>query len=128
MRRSVEDLSLRSQFHEIAGIHHGNAVGDLGNHREVVRDKQHSQAKLGSQLAEELENLRLHRDIELSLIHISISAGLMAPVNPASSRHKMRTSLGRIASKKKGECVVTRSWERSEEARHSSASSGRRRG
>jgi len=64
VRRSMENFALRSQFHEIAGIHHRDAVGDLGNDREVMRNKEHGQAKLGSQFGEELENLRLHGDIE----------------------------------------------------------------
>jgi hypothetical protein len=64
MRRGLKDFSLRSQFHEVAGVHHRDPVGDLGDHGEVVRNEQHSQAKLGSQFSEEFEDLRLHRDIE----------------------------------------------------------------
>ena len=46
------------------GVHHGDAVGHLGDDAEVVRDEQQRQVELLLQLAQQVENLRLDRDVE----------------------------------------------------------------
>ena len=64
MRRRLKYVALRSQLHQVAGIHHRHPVGDLRNHGQVVRNKQHGQAKLGPQFSQQFKNLRLNGDIE----------------------------------------------------------------
>ena len=45
-------------------IHHRDAIGRLGNHAEVVRDQQQRQVELALHLAQQLEDLRLHRHVQ----------------------------------------------------------------
>jgi hypothetical protein len=66
MRWRMKNVVFRTQFHQVSGIHHSNAVGNLRDNREIVRNKKHGQAKFGPQFGEELEDLRLHRNIESS--------------------------------------------------------------
>ena len=41
MRGSLKYFTPDPEFHKISGIHHCNAVGNLRDHREIVRDKEH---------------------------------------------------------------------------------------
>ena len=41
-----------------------HAVGEVRDHRELVRDEDDAQPELGDQLAEQVEDLRLDRDVE----------------------------------------------------------------
>ena len=45
-------------------VHDGDAVRHLGDDAEVVRDEQQRQVELAPQVAKQIENLRLHRDVE----------------------------------------------------------------
>src|ERR1700690_3615513 len=64
MRGSPEDVVLGAEFDQAAGVHHGDAVGDLRNHCQIVGNEKHSQAELGAQLGEQFKNLRLDGDVE----------------------------------------------------------------
>jgi hypothetical protein len=35
----MENFALRSQFHEVARVHHRDAISNLGHHGEIMRDK-----------------------------------------------------------------------------------------
>ena len=60
----MKNVVLGAKFHQIAGIHHRNPVGDLRNYREIVRDEKHSQAELGAEFCQQVENLSLDGNIE----------------------------------------------------------------
>ena len=47
-----------------AAEHHEHVVGDLGDHAQVVRDEQDRHAALVAELAEDVEDLGLDRDVE----------------------------------------------------------------
>ena len=64
MRGRLKNIALGAKFHQIAGIHHRNPVADLRNYREIVRDEKHSQAELGAEFCQQVENLSLDGDIE----------------------------------------------------------------
>jgi hypothetical protein len=64
MGRGAEDGLLRSHLDEIAGVHDGDAVGDLRDYGEIVRDEKHGQAEFGAEVGEQGKNLRLDGDIE----------------------------------------------------------------
>ena len=64
MLRIVEDRRPRRTFHHAAGIHHRDLIGHLGNDAEIVGDQDDRHAGLRLQLAQQVEDLRLHRDIE----------------------------------------------------------------
>ena len=54
----------------VAGLHHlamaqdGDAVGHLGDHRQVVRDQQQAHAVFRDQIAQQVEDLRLQHHVE----------------------------------------------------------------
>jgi hypothetical protein len=45
-------------------IHHGDAVADMLDHSQIVRNEEIGEAKLALQVHHQVENLRLDRDIE----------------------------------------------------------------
>ena len=47
-----------------AGVHDRDAIGGLGDDAEIVRDEQQRQIELLLHLAQQVEDLRLHRDVE----------------------------------------------------------------
>ena len=49
---------------DLAAIHHGDAVGDAGDHAEIVRDQDQPDAGVALDLGEEVEDLRLDRHVE----------------------------------------------------------------
>ena len=64
MQRRGVDRALVGDLHDLAEIHHGDAVGDVLHHAEVVRDEQEGQAKLALQILQQVDDLRLHRNVE----------------------------------------------------------------
>ena len=62
----VKDVALGSEFDQIAGVHHGDAVGHLRNHGEIVGDEEHGEPELRAQFAKQVENLCLDGDVECS--------------------------------------------------------------
>ena len=61
--RLVERLGL-GQLDDAAEVHDRDAVGDLADDREVVRDEDVGQVELALQALEQVEDLRLDRDVE----------------------------------------------------------------
>ena len=47
-----------------AGVHHQDVVGQLGDHAEVVGDDDDRGVELRLQVADQVEDLRLHGDVE----------------------------------------------------------------
>ena len=64
MSRALEDVALGAALDDAAGIHHLHAIGDLGHHAHVVGDQHDGGAEIAPQLLDELEDLRLHGDVE----------------------------------------------------------------
>ena len=60
----AEELTGRRDLDDPAEIHHGNPMADVLDHGEIVRDKQIRQAEFALQIGEQVDDLRLHRDIE----------------------------------------------------------------
>ena len=48
----------------LAEVHHQHAVGDVADDVEVVRDEDVGQAEVALQVLEQVQDLRLHRDVE----------------------------------------------------------------
>ena len=49
---------------DLALLHHADAVGNLAHDAEIVGDEQHRHAQARLQVAQQLKNLCLHRDVE----------------------------------------------------------------
>lgn len=62
--RMVAKLIAFSQLHQAAQIHDANAVGDMAHHRDVMRDKQISQALFSLQILQHIDHLGLDRHIQ----------------------------------------------------------------
>ena len=61
---AVEDRLAAAPLDDPAGVHHGDLVGRLGDHAEVVRDQDDGRAELALELRDQLEDLRLDGDVE----------------------------------------------------------------
>ena len=64
VRRPVVDVLLRADLDDLAEIHHRDAVGDVPDEREVVRDEQIGEAEVALQRLEEVDDLRADRHVE----------------------------------------------------------------
>ena len=54
----------RRPFDDPTGVHHDDVVGVSGDHAEVVGDEHDRHVAVAALLADEVEDLRLHRDVE----------------------------------------------------------------
>src|SRR5450830_1335927 len=61
--RAVDALAA-AVFDHAAEIHHADAVADMTDHGEIVRDKQVSESEVLLQRLQEVQNLRLDRYVE----------------------------------------------------------------
>ena len=64
MLRVANSSTHRRFLDDPAGVHHRDAVGHFGDDAEVVRDQEQRQAEALLQVAQQIENLRLDRDVE----------------------------------------------------------------
>ena len=62
--RSGEDLVRRPQLREPAQVHDADPVGDVVDDGEVVGDEEVGQPELPLQVLHEVQDLRLHRDVQ----------------------------------------------------------------
>ena len=60
----TQNFRRRTLFHNAAGVHYGNAIRNLRDDAEIVRDEKHRELQLAAQFCEQLEDLRLHGDVE----------------------------------------------------------------
>ena len=60
----MENLSRFTGFNDFSLIHHGDAVRDVVDDAEVVRNENHRKTEVLLKLFDEIENLRLDRDIQ----------------------------------------------------------------
>ena len=54
----------RRELDDLAEVHHGDAVGDVLDDREIVRDEQVGEPAVALQILQQVDHLRLHRDVE----------------------------------------------------------------
>ena len=64
MLRILKQQSDRRLFDDAAGVHDGDAIGHLRDDSEVMGDEQESKAHPTLQVAEQVEDLCLDRDVE----------------------------------------------------------------
>lgn len=64
VNRVPEQLFRRRDFDDPPCIHHGDPVADVPNHPEIVRDENVRQPHVAFQVVEQVDDLRLHRNIE----------------------------------------------------------------
>ena len=64
MLRPVQHRVRLAFLDDDAVLHHGDAVGDLGDHAEIMRDEEHGCALAPLQVADQREDLRLRGDVE----------------------------------------------------------------
>ena len=88
MLRAREDRVDGPLFDDAPGVHHGDAVGHLGDHAEVVGDEQQGKPVFGLKLAQQVQNLGLNGDVErrCRLVGDDQSDGLHASAMAISTR------------------------------------------
>jgi hypothetical protein len=59
-----QDLRRRPGLHDLAPVHHRDAVGHAGDHGEVVGDEEQRHVLLRHEVLQEIEDLRLRGDVE----------------------------------------------------------------
>src|SRR5260370_37202473 len=62
--RAGEECLLIRDLDDLSEIHDGDAVADTLDDREVVGDEQIGKPELALQIAQQVDHLRLHRDVE----------------------------------------------------------------
>ena len=63
--RRLEQISrVGARLDDAAGIHHRDVVGAAGDDAEIVGDQDHRHAAAGAARAQQIEDLRLHGDVE----------------------------------------------------------------
>ncbi len=60
----AEDLVARTLLHDLAQIHHHHVVGDVAHYREIVADEDVSEVQALLQVGQQVQDLRLDREIE----------------------------------------------------------------
>src|SRR5215207_10309249 len=64
MTRRRVDRRRRSALDDAAEIHHRDAVAEMPDDAEVVRDEEHREIELAAQAQEQVDDLRLDRNVE----------------------------------------------------------------
>ena len=64
MGRRRDDRCGRAELHEAARIHHRQAIGELGNQRQIVGDEDQRHLSLTLQLGQQIDDLLLDHDIQ----------------------------------------------------------------
>ena len=64
MPRGCIEVVGRRELDELPQVHHGDAVGDVPDDAQVVGDEDVREAELALQVLEQVEDLRLHGDVE----------------------------------------------------------------
>ena len=62
--RLPDTSSARPLLDDAAAIHDGDAVGEMGDDRDVVRDEEIGDAEIVAQVGQQIDDRRLHRDVE----------------------------------------------------------------
>jgi len=60
----VEDFGHGSRFNDLAGVHHGDVLADVGHHSEIVGDQNDRHVGLGDECTKQAQDLVLHRHVE----------------------------------------------------------------
>ena len=64
MARRGEQTGAAALLDEAAEIHDRDAVGEMLDHCEIVADEEVGQAEFALQIEQQIEDLRLHGDVE----------------------------------------------------------------
>ena len=64
MARSAEQRSFIRHFHDSAKVHNSDTAGDMFDYRQIVRDKDVGQSKALLQVAKQVNDLCLHRNVK----------------------------------------------------------------
>ena len=64
MQRTRIERGARRELHDLAEVHHGHARGNVLHDGEIVGDEEVRQSELVLQVLQQIDDLRLHRDVE----------------------------------------------------------------
>jgi hypothetical protein len=63
LRRAEERLGL-ALLHDLSEVHDRHSIGEIAHHAEIVRDEEIGEAELLLEVAQQVQHLRLDRDVE----------------------------------------------------------------
>src|SRR3546814_16539512 len=64
MARCAEDDATLGLFHQLAEVHHQHAVADMADDSQIVRNEQDREVIPALQVAQQIDDLRLDRNVE----------------------------------------------------------------
>ena len=64
MPRTTKDRLGGAELDQLADVHHGDPIADVLDHRKIVGHEEQGQAQTLLELEEEIQHLRLHRDVQ----------------------------------------------------------------
>jgi hypothetical protein len=64
MLRPAQKRGAAAALHDPAAVQHDHVIGHVGDHAEIVGDEQDRHAEFALELAHQLQDLRLDRDVE----------------------------------------------------------------
>ena len=64
MARIGIELLARRDFHDAPEVEHDDLIADVLDDGEIVRDEQHGQSKADLQIAQQIDDLGLDRDVK----------------------------------------------------------------
>ena len=59
-----KERGLAGNLHQAPQVHHAHGIADITDHAQIVRDEEIRQAQALLKVAQQVQNLRLHGDIE----------------------------------------------------------------
>ena len=63
---AVEDLECGALLDHLTGVHHRDAIARGAEYAQVMRDEHHAHAEIAHERGEQVEDLRLHHDVQCS--------------------------------------------------------------
>jgi hypothetical protein len=64
MRRVLQQIANGADFHQLPRVHHGDVIGQITHNPEIVSNEENGHAELLTQLAQQLDDLRLDRNVQ----------------------------------------------------------------
>ena len=110
MLRCEKDLAHRAFFDDAAGVHHRDSIGMAGDDAQVVRDEQQREMKFLLHLFQQVEDLRLNRDIERRRGLVGNQQERLAGErdgNQDTLPHAARKLMRIVASRRSGSVILT---------------------
>src|SRR3546814_19086669 len=93
MARCAEDDATLGLFHQLAEVHHQHAVADMADDSQIVRNEQDREVIAALQVAQQIDDLRLDRNVERRY-RLTADQQFRPPHQPPRDRHALTLAAG----------------------------------